>query len=106
MFENAFSEAVTIKIGDLIMARIEFHSSEMSGLGQDATGDVFFQMGLSHAIGEHGEPDLIAAHKWFNLAAMKGNRAAVMHRQELADEMSSAEIAKAQRQAREWIRLH
>ena len=88
------------------MARIEFHTSELNGVGQDATGEVFFQLGLSHAIGNQGEPDLVAAHKWFNLAAMKGNAAAIMRRQELAEEMSKAEISKAQRQAREWMRLH
>ena len=88
------------------MARIEFHASELNGVGQDATGDVFFQLGLSHSIGDNGEPDLIAAHKWFNLAAMKGNSAAAVRRQELTCEMSSAEVSKAQRQAREWIRLH
>lgn len=85
------------------MARIEFHSNELSGIGQDSTGEIFFQMGLSHAVGDEGEPDLIAAHKWFNLAAMKGNKHAAVRRQELASEMSSAEIAKAQREAREWM---
>ena len=88
------------------MARIDFEGSELNGIGQDATGDVFFQLGLSHAIGSDGEPDMIAAHKWFNLAAMKGCHEAAAHRQELACEMSMAEIAKAQRQAREWMRLH
>ncbi|MCT4655354.1 MAG: hypothetical protein N4A65_06060 [Cohaesibacter sp.] len=88
------------------MARIEFHSSEMNGLGQDATGEVFFQLGLSHAVGNHGEPDLIAAHKWFNLAAMKGNREAMLRRKELTQEMSPCEVSRAQREAREWMRLH
>ena len=88
------------------MARVEFQSSELNGVGQDASGEIFFQMGLSNAIGEHGEPDLIAAHKWFNLAAMKGNREAIIRRQELTFEMSSSEISKAQRQAREWMRLN
>lgn len=88
------------------MARIEFHASELNGVGQDATGEVFFQLGLSHSIGNEGEPDLIAAHKWFNLAAMKGVQEAAIRRQELACEMSSADVAAALRQAREWIRLH
>ncbi|WP_316861630.1 hypothetical protein [uncultured Cohaesibacter sp.] len=92
--------------GDDEMARIEFDSAELNGVGKNATDEVFFQLGLSHSIGDQGEPDLIAAHKWFNLAAMKGNVEAAIRRQELAEEMSGAEIAKAQRQAREWIRLH
>ncbi len=94
------------KLGVLKMARVEFHSTELSGIGQDATGEVFYQLGLSHSIGSEGEPDMIAAHKWFNLSAMKGNRDAAIRRQELADEMSSGEVAKALREAREFMRLH
>jgi TPR repeat protein len=52
------------------------------------------------------ELDLVAAHKWFNLAAMRGNQEAKRYRMEIADEMSRAEIAEAQRQAREWIARH
>jgi len=88
------------------MARIEFDSAELNGVGADATGEVFFQLGLSYSIGERGEPDLIAAHKWFNLAAMKGNGEAAVRRQELTNEMSKAEVSQAQREAREWILLH
>jgi TPR repeat protein len=50
--------------------------------------------------------DLIAAHKWFNLAAVKGNRAAANYRQELAREMSASDVAEAQRAAREWLSRH
>ena len=46
----------------------------------------------------------VAAHKWFNLAAMKGNQDAVRLRREIAAEMTDAEIAAAQRAARDWIR--
>lgn len=88
------------------MARVEYEISELNGVGQDATGEVFFQLGLSFAVGEQGEPDLVAAHKWFNLAAMKGNREAAVRRQELTCEMSKIEVSRAQREAREWMRLH
>ena len=88
------------------MARVEYEISELNGVGQDATGEVFFQLGLSFAVGEQGEPDLVAAHKWFNLAAMKGNREAAIRRQELTFEMSKIEVSRAQREAREWMRLH
>lgn len=88
------------------MARVEYEISDLNGVGQDASGEVFFQLGLSFAVGEQGEPDLVAAHKWFNLAAMKGNRDAAIRRQELTFEMSTLEISRAQREAREWMRLH
>jgi TPR repeat protein len=50
--------------------------------------------------------DLVSAHKWFNLAAMRGNDDARRYRVEIAREMSRAEIAEAQRQAREWLSRH
>ena len=45
----------------------------------------------------------MTAHKWFNLAAMRGSDAAKSWRSELASEMSSDEIAQAQKEAREWL---
>jgi TPR repeat protein len=50
--------------------------------------------------------DFVAAHKWFNLAAMHGNEDAIRLRREIADQMSEAEIATAQRAARDWLRTH
>jgi uncharacterized protein len=50
--------------------------------------------------------DLIAAHKWFNLAAIKGSSEAVRLRREIACQMSDAEIAAAQRGARDWLFGH
>jgi TPR repeat protein len=47
--------------------------------------------------------DLVQAHMWFNLAAMQGSQAAKESRRDLAGQMSSREIASAQRNAREWI---
>lgn len=89
------------------MARLEMNSAEIAGMGlQAVTADVFFQMGLDRSIGRNGDVDMIAAHMWFNLAAARGNRDAAVRRQEIAAEMTSAEVAEAQRQAREWIRCH
>ena len=52
------------------------------------------------------EIDLVSAHKWLNIAAVKGNREAAQYRQELAREMSGAAVAEAQRAAREWLQTH
>jgi TPR repeat protein len=57
-------------------------------------------------MGRDVEIDLVSAHKWFNLAAMRGNDEAKRYRMEVAREMSKAEIAEAQRQAREWLSRH
>lgn len=71
-----------------------------------ALSDVLFERGLYWASGRSGLVDLVAAHKWFNLAALKGRRDAVALRQEVAGQMSEAEIAAAQREARAWVTTH
>jgi hypothetical protein len=75
----------------------------------DYTADVpesFFELGLACSVGRSGQVDLIEAHKWFNLAALSGDRMAARHREELAAEMSREEIVAALKAAREWMRLH
>ena len=37
-----------------------------------AISDVLFERGMYWASGRAGIVDLVAAHKWFNLAALKG----------------------------------
>jgi TPR repeat protein len=69
----------------------------------DNTGDICFKLGMFYSIGGAVPADKVAAHKWFNLAAARGNRDAASYRRELAAEMSEREIADAQRLAREWI---
>jgi TPR repeat protein len=67
--------------------------------------DAFYQLGMRHAA-DASAADRIEAHKWFNIAAIRGNAMAARLRREIAEEMSPAEIAAAQRAAREWITLH
>ncbi|PZA12238.1 hypothetical protein DNX69_09565 [Rhodopseudomonas palustris] len=68
--------------------------------------DALFDLGLLFASGRGAPVDLIAAHKWFNLAALKGRADAIAYRRELAELMSADEIAVAQREARAWIASH
>ena len=69
--------------------------------------DAYYDLGVAYSTGSHGvASDLIEAHKWFNLAALRGNSEAKRYRSELASEMSRAEIGQAQRRAREWLALH
>lgn len=65
--------------------------------------DALYDLGLFYSTGQGVPRDYVAAHKWFNLAAIQGIRRAAVDRQELASEMSAAEVAQAQRQAREWL---
>ena len=87
------------------MARLDMTAAAETGPGT-SIDETLFQLGIASSTGRSGEPDLIAAHKWFNLAAMQGNDAAAIYRQEIASEMTAADIAKAQREAREWVRAH
>ena len=68
--------------------------------------DALFERGMYWASGRSGLVDLVAAHKWFNLAALKGRKDAVALRQEVAGQMSDAEISAAQREARAWVSAH
>ncbi|MGB6395984.1 MAG: hypothetical protein WBF73_09885 [Bradyrhizobium sp.] len=71
-----------------------------------AIPDVLFERGLYWASGRSGVVNLVAAHKWFNLAAWKGRIDAVALRREVAEMMSDGEIAAAQREARTWMTAH
>jgi len=75
-------------------------------VGASAISDVLFERGLYWASGRSGVVNLIAAHKWFNLAALKGRVDAIALRREVAEQMSEAEIATAQREARAWMTAH
>ena len=72
----------------------------------NAIPDVLFERGLYWASGRSGVVNLVAAHKWFNLAALKGRTDAAAMRREVAEQMSDAEIAAAQRDARAWMTAH
>jgi TPR repeat protein len=89
------------------MARMDATILETSGItGASDLPEALFERGLMHCAGRDGTLDLVNAHKWFNLAAMRGNQAAKRYRMEISREMSRAEIAEAQRRAREWLAHH
>ena len=72
----------------------------------EKTADALYNLGLLYSTGQGVALDYVQAHKWFNLAAMRGNQAARSSRAELAKEMTADEIAAAQREAREWMTSH
>ena len=86
------------------MARFEILDANIAPLGEGAaSADMLFELGIMYSVGREMPIDLVAAHKWFNLAAMKGNAEAIQLRREIADQMSDREIAAAQRAARDWL---
>jgi TPR repeat protein len=87
------------------MARFEILDGTAAPLGEGpAAGDMLFELGMMYSLGREVPVDLISAHKWFNLAAVKGNRDAIRLRREIADQMSEGEIVAAQRAARDWLK--
>ena len=87
------------------MARYEILDSDAAPLGEGpAASDMLFELGMMYSVGRDAPIDLVAAHKWFNLAAMNGNIDAIRLRREIASQMSDVEIATAQRAARDWLR--
>jgi TPR repeat protein len=89
------------------MARFELPEFSLSGLGEaPVTADAMFELGMMYASGREVPVDLVTAHKWFNIAAMKGHAEAAGMRREIAAEMKDAEIGQAQRAARAWMKAH
>ncbi len=90
--------------------------SGMSGVPQDYAlaakwyrkaaerGHVEAQFGLGQLYaGGKGVPlDNVAAHMWFNLAAASGHKSAATNRSIVSQILKPGEIAKAQKQARNW----
>ena len=50
--------------------------------------------------------DYVMAHMWFNIAAASGDADAANRRDLAAKQMARAEIAEAQKMAREWVAKH
>lgn len=67
---------------------------------------ILLEMGLKYAIGRDCEIDVIAAHKWLNIAAIRGSEKAARMRNQVAATMSKSELAAALRGAREWMTAH
>jgi len=59
-------------------------------------------LGLMYSNGEGVPQDYVAAHMWFNLSGAGGYTDAPQWRDAVAAKMTPAQIAEAQRLAREW----
>jgi TPR repeat protein len=95
------------ELADIDTASFDFADIDDVPLGEeDATTDVLIERGLIYASGRSVAADLVTAHMWFNIAAMRGDKEAARLRREIAAEMSDAEIGAAQRAARDWLKQH
>ncbi len=85
------------------MAQVESFGHRENTALQDR---VLLEMGLKYAIGRDCEIDVVEAHKWLNIAAIRGSDKAARMRNQVAATMSKTELAAALRGAREWMTAH
>lgn len=92
--------------GGMKMARYDLSMTAQSEVSPGAAADVLFELGMVYYFGRDVEPDIAEAHKWFNLAAIKGHEKARQYRSELATDMDSEQLRDALARARAWLGLH
>jgi TPR repeat protein len=82
---------------DFAKARLWYEKAAVQGEAKAQ-----FYLGIQSAFGEGGPLDLVQAYMWYSLAAGNGNAHAPGYRDDLARQMTPAQIAEAQGLAREW----
>ena len=65
--------------------------------------DGFVAAGLSLSVENASVDDLVSAHKWFSLAALRGSQQARVHRLDLSGRLNGDQIARAQSELREFV---
>lgn len=61
-----------------------------------------FSLGFMFAEGDRAPRDPVRAHMWYDLAAAHGSADAAFKRDQLARQMSAADVAQARRRAADW----
>jgi uncharacterized protein len=89
------------------MGQVNGDLANFEAAAEAGDAGALYDLGLSYSTGRNGAPnDYVVAHKWFNLATLRGYEPARVERAEVAELMSDKEIAEAQRLAREWVSTH
>ena len=71
-------------------------------MGADVRHPAQFGLGYMYKMGQGVPQNYVQAHMWFNMAASKGDEDIREFRDRVAKKMTPAQIAEAQRLAREW----
>jgi hypothetical protein len=79
--------------------------SQYENDAKQGRADALYNLGLAYSTGQGVGVDFVAAHKWFNLAALKGVELAKSWRAQISSEMNASQIAEAQKLAREWLTI-
>ncbi len=83
--------------GDYATALTEFRP-----VAQQGNADAQFILGVMYSKGQGVPQDDVQAHMWLSLAAAQGKESYRKSRDKLAELMIPAQLAEAQRLAREW----
>ncbi len=73
---------------------------------EQGLADAQNNLGTRYGKGEGVPQDYVSAHMWLSLAAAQGDDTAQKNRDLVAKRMTTGQIAKAERMAREWIAEH
>ena len=97
-----------VNVGTLYLVGHGFYQSDQQALfwfrnaAEQNEALAFAKLGLLYARGQGVPRDIIQAHMWYNLSAAHRLGQAAELRDALAKQMTPAQIAEAQRLAREW----
>lgn len=85
---------------------LEGYVTERLTAAESGRVEALYDLGLLYSTGQGVSQDYIEAHKWFNLAAIRGVKRAEIDRAEVAKDMNRIQISEAQKQARRWLDHH
>lgn len=86
--------------------RLETFITDCQAKAEKGVAEAQYDLGLLYSIGNGMPRDYVTAHKWFNLAALRGMPEARDLRADLAGQMSKDDVAEALKQARAWLSTH
>jgi hypothetical protein len=107
-FDTATCNAVDFDMAAMEIAAVDAAANMLvvDRAKEPVDADDCFGLGMIYSAGAGVAVDLVEAHKWFNIAALRGHRDAARLRREIAEQMADAEIGCAQRAARDWLKSH
>ena len=89
--------------GDKIPKNPVFGVSCIRGAADGGNRQALLSMGALYAHGTGVLQDPVRAYKWSSLAAMYGVDHAAQYRDQIAEQLTAAEVAEGRRLAQEWL---
>ena len=88
------------------MTRTDHQNTASATIDTRYQADLLCKLGIMYATGRDCEVDPVEAHKWFNIAAIRGCGHAVRYRAQVAQKLTKPQLARALREARHWMTMH